>query len=227
MQFIPIIKKYLNPIIRPASRWYLSKERNFSYKDIHIKVFPGVFYPGLNASTKTLLHYLEDKKLKNKTLLELGAGTGLISVYASKKGATVTATDINQAALSNIKFNAGINNVWISTMYSDLFSYLPVKFFDWIIINPPYIPEDPKDEADYGWYCGENFDYFRKLFRQLPKYMNDRSTVVITLPEESNIRFIRSMGTDFIWEKVLVEEFWDETFYVFQLKRNDNKFLST
>lgn len=224
MQLKPFIKKIFRPILQPASRWYLSKERNFTYKELNIKVFPGIFYPGINGSSKILLHFLSDKKLKNRTFLDLGAGTGMIGLFAAKKGARVTASDINQTALANTKINAGINNVWVDTVYSDLFKYMPVKTYDWIVINPPVIPEDPKDESDYSWYCGENFDYFRKLFSQLSRYMNQQSTVIITLPESSNIRFIKSMGSDYQWEKHHEEEFWDETYYIFQLTvQKENK----
>jgi release factor glutamine methyltransferase len=37
--------------------------------------------------------------LKNKHVLELGAGSGLIAIKAAKEGALVTATDINPVAI--------------------------------------------------------------------------------------------------------------------------------
>ena len=45
-------------------------------------------------------------ELENKRFLELGAGSGLISVFAAQQLAIVTATDINHVALEKLKENA-------------------------------------------------------------------------------------------------------------------------
>ena len=42
--------------------------------------------------------------------LELGSGTGITAIYASKKGCEVVATDINPSATENIIENAKNND---------------------------------------------------------------------------------------------------------------------
>jgi release factor glutamine methyltransferase len=167
MTFLKKILNHCHPVLRPLSSWYLSKTRKFSYKDIKIKILPGVFHPGLFFSTKVLLAYLETINIENKRILELGAGTGLISIYCNQKGARVSASDISKTALQCIQENALMNNAQVSVIESDLFDRIKPTDFDIIIINPPYYPKAVESEKDTPWFCGEGFEYFEKLFLQL------------------------------------------------------------
>ena len=148
---------------------------------------PGVFHPGLFFSTKILLKYLESIELKDKTLLELGAGTGLISVFAANQNAKVKATDINSVAIKNIKLNAEMNKVELNILRSDLFDNIPKQIFDFIIINPPYFPKDPKTESEQAWFCGSDFQFFRKLFKQIGDYICASTNITIILSEDCDI----------------------------------------
>src|SRR5687767_8111395 len=112
-------KKILNlfhPLLKPLSAWYLSKVRTYRFQDITVKVHPGVFHPGLFFSTKIILKYLKNLNLQGQRILELGAGTGLISIYCFKKNAAqITASDISISAVSNIRENAVLNKAIITT----------------------------------------------------------------------------------------------------------------
>lgn len=92
--------------------------------------------------------------------MELGCGSGLISMVVAEKGATVTATDINPLALGFIKKNCLHNNLQLKTFQSDLFNDIPEKEYDIIAINPPYYKKNPVTLRDYAWFCGENGEYF-------------------------------------------------------------------
>jgi release factor glutamine methyltransferase len=175
------LKSLASFFLVPITQWYLRKERIFSYHDISVTIKPGVFHPGLFYSTKFLLSHLEEEQLEGKTLLEVGCGTGLISIFAAKQKAIVTASDISSIAIENCKANVQKNSVAISIVKSDLFTNIPIQTFDWIVINPPYYPRDPKSEADYAWYCGSNFQYFENLFHQLPSFSNYKTIIVMIL----------------------------------------------
>jgi release factor glutamine methyltransferase len=183
-------------VIFPLSQWYLSKERTFKYKDISIKVLPGVFHPGFFFSTKNLLKFLEEEELLNKSLLELGAGTGLISVFSYKKGADVVASDISLEAIRNIETNTKINNTKVEIIHSDLFEKIPLGIFDYIIINPPFYRKTPLSEKDFAWFAGDDLQYFEKLFKQIPQFINENSKVIVILSEDCEIEEIKSIAFD-------------------------------
>src|ERR1700749_2559201 len=127
-----LLKRIASIFLIPLTRWYLREERKYKYGGIEVSVFPGVFHPGLFHSTRFLLSYLKDQELKNKSLLELGCGTGLISIYSAEKGAIVTASDLNKRALDNAQHNCNFNHAKISFFHSDLFDNIPDQIFDWI-----------------------------------------------------------------------------------------------
>src|SRR5689334_6475923 len=106
-----ILKQITHPFLKLGLKWYYRKPRNFSYGGITVKVHPEVFPPHLTLSTKILLDFIKPKELTGKTFLELGCGSGIISLLASRKGANVTATDINKTALSFLETNAAANQL--------------------------------------------------------------------------------------------------------------------
>ena len=162
-----LVKYIVARTYKPLLVKYLSKTRTYSWKGITLEIPPEVFHPGFFTSTKILLNYIKHKNFKQNSVLELGAGSGLISIYSAKKGADVTATDINTVAISFLKKNAKRNNVDLIILHSDIFNSIPIRLFDTIIINPPYYKKQPRSNAEYAWYCGENGEYFQKLFKHL------------------------------------------------------------
>ena len=105
------LKSVASFFLIPLTKWYLRKPREYTYDRISIQVLPGVFHPGLFFSTRVLLKFLSNHELGGKKILELGAGSGLIALYSSSKGAEVTATDISASAMKNIQLNASRNNL--------------------------------------------------------------------------------------------------------------------
>jgi release factor glutamine methyltransferase len=206
-------KSLIHFLTRPIQfgiKWYLSRPRNFTYQGITITVFPGVFHPGFFYSTKILLEFIEQQNVHEKEFLELGCGSGIISILAAKKGAFVTACDISKKAVENTLLNATKNNVNIVTAHSDLFEQLPNKKWDWIIINPPYYPSDPKNEAEYAWYCGQEYQYFEKLFHTLPDNIHAETHILMILSEVCALEKIVAIarGYNFGFEKIDEKNVW-------------------
>src|SRR5689334_22250136 len=105
------VKYIVGRTYKPLLVKYLSKTRMYSWKGITVEIPPAVFHPGFFTSTRLLLNFIKHKNFKGSAVLELGAGSGLISIYAAKRGAKVTATDINEVAVHSLKLNAEINKV--------------------------------------------------------------------------------------------------------------------
>lgn len=150
---------------------------------ITLTILPGVFHPGYFLSTNLLIDFLSATDLNGKRLLELGAGSGLVSFYAAKNGSIVTATDINPVALEGLQKNALANELPITVLKADLLEGISADAFDCIVINPPYYPKNPENVAEAAFYCGEDFDYFKRLFSQLG---------TCTLPETTSVYMILS-----------------------------------
>ena len=210
------------PILKRLANVYTRKEREFSYNNITVKVLPGVFHPGLFFSSKMLLNFVDTLNLESKTFLELGAGTGIISILAKKKGAAVYASDISGKAVENVKLNAVKNNVQINIFTSDLFKNIPDIQFDYIIINPPYYSREPREDEEYAWFCGSNFEYFKSLFNSLSDYIGNDSKVFMILSEVCDIQNIKSIGmeNEFTWELIMHEQFSGEKNYIFEIKKS-------
>ncbi|MEO8174822.1 MAG: methyltransferase [Sediminibacterium sp.] len=189
------IARWLTAVFyKPFLVIWLSKERSYSYQGIRLKIHPQVFHPGFFFSTKILLRYLNTLPLQDKKFLELGAGSGLISISAAKAGAMVTATDINQLAIEYLRHNIGLNGVDSKLIVSDLFSKIPEQVFDIVAINPPYYFETPAGIAQYAWHCGKNGEYFHGLFKQLSNYIDQKTVILMILCEGSNRAEIHSIG---------------------------------
>lgn len=183
----------MQPFLQRAYHIYFSQARTYRYNGLRFIVLPGIFAPHLTFSTKLLLQLLEGKQLEGKTLLELGCGSGIIAAYAASRGALVTASDINPLALENANLNAQRIQQPVKTVQSDLFTSLPNTPFDYIIINPPYYPKKPKNAAELAWFCGEDFDYFKRLFSQLARRESPRNTYLI-LSEDCNLSYIAKLA---------------------------------
>lgn len=166
---------------RPFLQKYLSVRRTYAYKGIRVEVPPGVFHPGFFFSTKLLLRHLGRQPLRGRTFLELGAGSGLISVFAAQRGAIVTSTDINPLAVKCLKKNRALNSASMDVLESDLFTSIPCQLFDIIAVNPPYYRKQPATDAEKAWYCGENGEYFTGFFSGLGKYVHDGSEIWMVL----------------------------------------------
>jgi len=211
----------MSPLLQKASAYYLSKPRKYKYKDVWVWVEPTVFPPFLTISTKILLEFSETLSLKGKTFLELGCGCGILSICSAKNGALVTATDINTMALQALTKNASRNEVALEIIESDLFDELQTKTFHFIFINPPYYPKEPKSVAEKAWFCGESFEYFEKLFLQLPKFSNLDNKIYMILSEDCQLQKIKAIALKnaMAFELVFEKKVLGEANFLYQLKK--------
>ena len=188
------VKYIMKRTYRPMLVKYLSLERIYICRGLELRIPPEVFHPGFFFSTKFMLAYLVQKDLAGKTLLELGAGSGLIAMTAARRKALVTASDINPVAIEYLKINAAANRVLLQIIRSDLFENLPSATFDHIVINPPYYKKHPVSVYDHAWFCGENGEYFQRLFASLKSYMHARTEVSMVLCDGCDMKMIRELA---------------------------------
>ncbi len=128
-------------------------------------------------------------------MLDVGTGSGLLALFAAKKGAITSAIDINPLAVKTAQENAAANKLSITVIESDLFDQLPKsETFDYLLINPPYFAANPKDKAAHAFFAGENLEYFEKLFSQMPQYIHQHSKIWVILSDECDLERIREIA---------------------------------
>jgi release factor glutamine methyltransferase len=215
-----LLKKISHPFLKLGLRLYYSKPRTFCYNNICIKIHPDVFPPQMTFSTKILLDFVNKLDLENKNVLELGCGSGIISLLASQKKANAIASDINETALDYLRINASENSLAVTTVFSDLFQNLGNQQFDYIIINPPYYPQKPKSVKEQAWFCGENFEYFEKLFAQLPNHLQIETNCYMILSQDCDLEKIKAIASEnaMVFELVFEKKELVETNYIFIIK---------
>ena len=118
-----------------------------------LKVTPATLVP--RPATETLVEFvLETEKKrpaeegKTLRLCDIGTGSGTIALALAKflpknKHATLVATDISQAALDVAEENARTLGVAdsITFRHGDLLAPVAGESFDYLLSNPPYIPD--------------------------------------------------------------------------------------
>lgn len=115
-------------------------------------------------------------------VLEIGTGTGLVSIFASLHCSNVTSTDINPHAIKCAEHNIKLNNRSnISIIKSDLFEDIE-GVYDLIIFNTPYLPvtEEEHIDDDYSkaWDGGENGrETIDKFLEQAPNYLKKEGII--------------------------------------------------
>jgi len=101
----------------------------------NVIINPGTgFGTGSHPTTKLCLNWIEENNLENKSLLDYGSGSGILSIVSKLYGAGyVIGAEIDEKAIDNAIQNCKINDIQIS--YVDLNKTKIYGSFDIIIAN--------------------------------------------------------------------------------------------
>lgn len=217
-----VIKILRDFSVRPFVDWYYKSPRNFVFQSVHVPVFPTVYRPNFNGTTKALLNYLSTLEINGKTVLDLGTGSGAIAAFCAEKGALVTATDIQEDVVVQVANLAREQELNIISVYSNLFENLDFTF-DYICINPPFVNKPVTHTTQYGLHCGRNFQYFEQLFKQIRIRDISKTKVIMVLPEEAEMFAICFRAKKYRLEMKTVKIVHQglDTSYIYQIQKND------
>jgi predicted nicotinamide N-methyase len=134
-RFIQTNAKLLTVPLVPEVRLYLAEESMPIWQKTEEELgqmnVPPPYWAFAWAGGQALARYLLDNAalVAGRTVLDLGAGSGLTSIAAKKAGATsVLAADIDRYALVAIALNAEANGVRLETTDADLLADAPAAF---------------------------------------------------------------------------------------------------
>ena len=113
-----------------------SWEEEVDTDKIVIEIEPKMaFGSGTHETTSLCMEYVEDKDLSGMDILDIGCGSGILSILAKKLGAkNVLACDIDPIAVSSTIDNAKINGVDLQAKESNLFANVEGEY-DLIFAN--------------------------------------------------------------------------------------------
>ena len=115
---------------------------------------PGVY--AARSDTEVLLASLAAEHVRaGSHVLDVGTGTGALAVAAAVRGGVVTAVDVSRRALASAFLNGLVRGRRIRVRRGDLFAPVRGRRFDFIVSNPPYVPEPPvTDSPSRAWDAG-------------------------------------------------------------------------
>lgn len=168
-----------------------------------IAQFQTVFWePDDTASLRKLIRTTD--AVKDKSVMEIGTGTGLISLCAAQFGARhVVATDINSNAVTCANFNKAWLNLdrrieirLVSEEKPAAFEVIgPDERFDLIISNPPWVDQKVKTLAEYALY-DPGFHLLTTLLDGLPRHLNPDGKCLLAYGSVSGIKAVKKLSAD-------------------------------
>jgi predicted RNA methylase len=109
----------------------------------------------------------------SRATLDLGTGSGILSLNAAKHSDVVIATDLNERAVTFAKFNARLNGIDnIEVLVGDCFAPVADRTFDLILSNPPFFITP---QTDY-MFCENEMELdglCRRLVKEAPAHLNE------------------------------------------------------
>jgi len=113
---------------------------NFKAADLKLQAQAGVYAAGkLDPGTEFFLENLDFSQFKNKKVLDIGTGYGILALKASLAAAKVTALDDDLPAVKSCYKNSKKYGLDIRCLHSDVNSSLKDSdLYDYVITNPPF-----------------------------------------------------------------------------------------
>jgi release factor glutamine methyltransferase len=118
-----------------------------------------------------------------QSVLEIGTGSGIVAMYASRLTDRITVTDINFDACMLAEKNFKANNIEdIEILFGNLFEVVKDRKFDVILFNTPYLPTEDDEVLDetinYAFDGGLNGRKDIDLFlNEVGNHLNDGGIV--------------------------------------------------
>ncbi|MBS1549653.1 MAG: methyltransferase [Bacteroidetes bacterium] len=152
----------------------------FKFKQFQIQQSKSVFRVGTDGVLLGALSCVEGAK----NILEIGTGTGLISLMLAQRNpdAMITALDIDENAvqLSDQNFKNSKFSSRLTSVCADFKSFQSEAQYDLIISNPPYFPENDSEKDVLARQCVA-LD-FSTLIQNSARLLSSEGRISIIIP---------------------------------------------
>ncbi|MEO8512940.1 MAG: HemK2/MTQ2 family protein methyltransferase [Ignavibacteria bacterium] len=184
---------------------------------------PTVFNPKDFISSKIFAEYIKAIDLTGKTILDMGSGSGVVSIFAASKGANCVACDINPVAVRCITENALQNKFssQIKVYESDLFESLNsmvVPGFDIIFFNPPYYKGNPHNNFERAFKGGPNLEVIDQFLLDAKKHLAPGGTICLLVSTDMDMDdlYSRLHNFGYVYKILQTNKKFFETFYIIE-----------
>lgn len=185
-------------------------------------VRPTVFNPKDFLSSEVFAEYIQTLVLDGKTILDMGSGSGIVSIFAASMGAKCVAADINPVAIRCIRENAALNHFEsrIEAVESDLFiSIKPAeKKFDIIFFNPPYYRGNPRNNFERAFKAGPNLEVIDRFLADSKEHLLPGGELCLLVSSDMDMDdlYLRIASAGYSHKILHYNKHLLETFYILQ-----------
>jgi len=182
-------------------------------------VRPSVFNPKDYLSSEIFADFVSSLELKDKYILDMGTGSGIISVFAASKGAKCFAADINPASVESSIENAKNNGLAdkIIVIESNLFDAISTdKKFDLIFFGPPFYKGEPVNNFERAFKGGNNLEVINDFLVQAKNYLKNDGKIYFIVSTDVDLDLFWNMLQQnwYKYETIKTVKKFFETFYI-------------
>lgn len=147
-------------------------------RGVEVKLFwdSKVYKP--SAATRLIMEHLPEPR--DMEVLDLGTGSGVLAIFASKLGAKrVVATDVSGRALRTAEENLRLNRVEnVELRLGNLYEPVEGERFHMIISNPPMTPS-PRALPAFTWGGPDGRKVLDKVLMGAPGHLEEGGVLIV------------------------------------------------
>jgi release factor glutamine methyltransferase len=165
-----------------------------------------------------MLEALAELNLRGLKVLDVGTGSGILAAYCARRGAEVTASDIDISAIKHLGRVADRLGVRIIRIACDLFSKITDQF-DIIMFNPPYLPSGAMhDRTVDGGKQGTSI--INRFLNQVSRHLVQEGFAVLLVSSLNHPERLRERYACLSFKTLRERSFFFERLYVLELRRS-------
>lgn len=212
----------LSPPAKPVQSDKFLERRNADQKTVIVNGHQLIALPNVyDTSTDTELMADSVEINIDETFVEIGCGTGAITLLVSQRAKSGLGVDINPEAIRNAELNRTHMNIDnVTLMLSDVFDSVD-GFYNVVICNPPYNNYKPVDEVEMMFW-DEDDQMKRKFFKQVMSHLLPGGKVYFgwgdfeDLDQELPLKLAEGAGLTFIKKHARLNSKETRTYFVFE-----------
>lgn len=171
-----------------------------------------MYYPREDSYflSETLKKFFKNKPSEDKQFCDMGSGSGIQAETLLKftKKENITCVDLDKQALETL------NKKGFKAIKSDLFSDTKEKF-DFIIFNPPYLPEDKLDKKIDTSGGKKGDETILEFLKQSKDHIKPKGKIILLLSSLTPQRKIKNfLDKNCSYKKLATKKLFFETLYI-------------